>query len=143
MNRMVFVNLPVADVRRSRDYFGGLGFEFDEQFCDGSAACMRINEQAYAMLVARDFFATFTPRAIADATTTEALVCLSAGSREEVDDLVGEALARGGEEPRGATDHGYMYGRTFTDPDGHIWEVMWMDPAVVAGDAAPSAASSA
>ncbi|WP_245886923.1 VOC family protein [Kineococcus xinjiangensis] len=136
---MIFVNLPVADVQKSRDFFTGLGFGFDEQFCDENAVCMKVNDQAFAMLIARDFFATFTPRPVADASaTTEVLVCLSADSREDVDALVREALASGGEEPREPMDQGFMYGRAFTDLDGHVWEVMWMDPAVVAGEQCPA-----
>ena len=139
MSRTIFVNLAVADVHKTRDFWTGLGFTFNEQFCDANALCLKLNDQAFAMLIARDLFATFTPRPVADpGAVTETLLCLSAGSREDVDALVAEALASGGEEPRESMDQGFMYGRTFTDLDGHIWEVMWMDPAVVSGEARPS-----
>ncbi|WP_345713996.1 glyoxalase [Kineococcus glutinatus] len=137
---MIFVNLPIADVRKSRTFFTGLGFEFNQQFCDDKALCMRINDRAFAMLVRRDFFATFTPRPVADAgAVTETLLCLSADDRAGVDALVAGALACGGREPRRAVDRGFVYGRTFSDLDGHIWEVLWTDPAVAAGGAAAGA----
>lgn len=133
MSRMIFVNLPVQDLARSVDFFKNLGFEFNAQFTDDKATCMVINDQAYAMLLVEDFFAGFTTRPVADATAaTEAICALSADSRADVDDLVGKALAAGGQEVKEPQDHGFMYGRSFTDPDGHIWEVLWMDPATIA-----------
>ena len=133
MNRMVFVNLPVADVERSRAYFAGLGLAFDERFSDGKALCMVLGDHAFAMLLQRDFFAGFTPRPVADATVaTEVLVGLSADDREDVDRLLAAALAAGGQEVREPVDHGSMYGRAFSDLDGHVWEVLWMDPAALA-----------
>jgi predicted lactoylglutathione lyase len=130
MNSMIFVNLPVSDLPRSRRFFAALGYRFDPKFTNDDAACMVINEGSiYAMLLTRGFFQQFTPREIADASkTTEVLTCLSAPSREAVNELVDKALAAGGTEPRPAQDHGFMFGRSFADPDGHIWEIMWMDP---------------
>lgn len=128
-SRMLFVNLPVADVGASRAYFAELGFEFNEQFCDDNALCMVVSDQASVMLLQRDYFATFTGRSIATADTTEAIVCVSADSREGVDDLADTALASGGTAARDPQDYGFMYGRSFHDLDGHLWEVMWMDPA--------------
>ena len=134
MSRMIFINLPVADLDATKAFFGGLGFDFDPKFTDDSCACMRINDQAYAMLIARERYADFTPKPIADArATSEVLVCLSADSREGVDELVDAALAAGGQPAAVAQDHGFMYGRSFQDLDGHHWEVMWMSPEAVEG----------
>jgi len=126
---MIFVNLPVADLPRSKEFFQKLGYRFEPKFTNDKGACMVISDSIFAMLLTRPFFQTFTPRDIADATkVTEVLNCLSAPSREEVDRLVDAALAAGGTEPRPPQDHGVMYGRSFADPDGHIWEIMWMSP---------------
>ena len=131
--------IPVADLERSKEFFASLGFSFNPLFGDESAACMLVGEQAFVMLLTHDKFAQFTPKRIADAhETSEALICISADSREEVDQITDKALAAGGREPREKQDHGFMYGRSFEDPDGHIWEVMWMD---VATATAPQAAT--
>jgi len=128
MARKTFVNLAVKDVKRSRDFFAALGFSFNEQFSDEKAFCMIISEEAYVMMLAAPFFKTFISKELADAARmTEVLVCLSADSREEVDQLIGKALAEGGREPRDAQDNGFMYNRAFEDLDGHIWEIVWMD----------------
>ncbi|WP_235939090.1 VOC family protein [Schauerella aestuarii] len=128
MHKQIFVNLPVADLPRSQAFFGQLGFTFNPQFTNAQAACMVIGENIYAMLLVKDFFAGFTDKPIADATkTSEVLVCLSCESRAEVDDLVARAIAAGGTSPRAPQDHGFMYGHGFQDPDGHIWELMFMD----------------
>jgi len=139
MHKQIFVNLPVADLPRSQAFFGALGFTFNPQFTNAQAACMVIGEHIYAMLLVEDFFAGFTDKPIADATkTSEVLVCLSCESRAEVDDLVARAVAAGGTSPRAPQDHGFMYGHGFQDPDGHIWELMFMDMgAVPATPAAP------
>jgi uncharacterized protein len=130
MSRMTFVNLPVSDLPRSVDFFTALGFAFNQQFTDENATCMVISDQACVMLLVKPFFATFTTKQVADAASgTEAIVTLSAESREEVDALVDKALARGGTVAIAPSDEGYMYGRSFYDLDGHAWEVMWMDPA--------------
>ena len=131
--RLVFINLPVKDVRASQAFFGELGFTFDQKFTTDDCACLVINEGAsYAMLLERSRFAGFTPKPVASADTVETLVCLSAASREEVDELADKALAAGGSAAADPQDHGFMYGRSFHDLDGHHWEVMWMDPAAVA-----------
>ena len=128
MNRSIFVNLPVKDLDRSKAFFTALGFSFNPQFTNDQGACLVIGENIFAMLLAEPFFQTFTKKRIADATeTTEALVCLSCESRAEVDDLVRKALAAGGTTPRAPQDHGFMYGHGFEDPDGHIWELAYMD----------------
>src|SRR3712207_1172190 len=129
MPKLIFVNLPVADLARATAFYEALGARKDERFCDGTASCMVFSDTIHAMLLTHDKFRQFTPKAIADAkTATEVLICVSADSREGVDDTVAKAGAAGGRADRGPKqDHGFMYGRSFEDPDGHIWEVMWMD----------------
>jgi predicted lactoylglutathione lyase len=136
--RLIFVNLPVADVQASIAFFGALGFAFDPRFTDDGAACMVVSELGYVMLLQRERFAEFTVKPLADAdATTGALVCVSAEDRAGVDALADAALAAGGSDAKEPMDHGFMYGRSFLDLDGHHWEVMWMDPvAVESGPAA-------
>ncbi|MFH7338783.1 VOC family protein [Streptomyces sp. MB22_4] len=131
--QMIFVNLPVSDLDASKKFFTALGYSINPQFTNDDAASVVISDTIVAMLLTKPFYATFTKKEIADATTTsEVLVCLSAESREKVDELVDKALAAGGTQ--GPTqDHGFMYGRSFDDLDGHTWEVMWMDPAAIQG----------
>jgi predicted lactoylglutathione lyase len=132
MSTKIFVNLPVADLNASKAFFGKLGYTFNPQFTNDDAACMVISEDIYAMLLTHGFFKQFTPKEIADSKkTTEVLVCLSADSRQAVDQLVDKAMAAGAGANRDLQDYGFMYGRSFQDPDGHIWEIMWMDPAHV------------
>ena len=133
MNKMIFVNLPVKNLPRSRTFFESLGYSFNPQFTNEQGACMVVQDGSiYVMLLAESFFQTFTKKPVADATkSTEVLVCLSCGSREEVDELVKKALAAGGTAPNPKQDHGFMYSHGFTDLDGHVWEVMWMDPDAV------------
>ncbi|TFZ03884.1 VOC family protein [Ramlibacter humi] len=132
MARKIFVNLPIENMAQSRKFFESLGFGFNPAFTNEQGACMVISEDIYAMLLVKPFFQTFTSKRIADAKeSAEVLVCLSCDSRAEVDDLVGKALQAGGREPRAPQDHGFMYGRSFEDLDGHVWELMWMDPAAV------------
>ena len=131
-SRKMFVNLAVRDLERSVDFFTQLGFAFNAQFTDESATCMIVSDEAYVMLLVHDRFKDFTRKQIVDSTThTEVLVALSAESREAVDAMVGKALAAGGSPANDPQDHGFMYGWSFQDPDGHIWEVMWMDPGFV------------
>ena len=137
--RSIFVNLPVADVATSRAFFGALGFTFNEQFSDESTACLVIEQNISAMLMTPERFGDFVVGETADARkTTEVMLALSADSREEVDRLKATALANGGAEWQASQDHGFMYGCSFTDPDGHVWEAVWMDPAVASGEASPS-----
>jgi uncharacterized protein len=134
MSRMIFVNLPVQDLDRSVEFFRGLGFGFNEQFTDENATCMVVSEQACVMLLVEKFFSTFTTKDVADARKqTEAIIAVSAESREEVDALVDKALAQGGTRMKEPSDEGFMYGRSFYDLDGHAWEVMWMDPGAAQG----------
>jgi hypothetical protein len=132
MSRLIFVNLPVADLTKSVDFFARLGFAFNSRFSDELATCMVISEQAFVMLLVRPFFATFVTRDVADpAAATGAIVTVSAESRQEVDALVDRALELGGTVSQQPQDEGFMYGRSFYDLDGHAWEVMWMDPSAV------------
>ncbi|MEV2216613.1 VOC family protein [Streptomyces sp. NPDC050997] len=132
--QMIFVNLAVNDLDASKKFFTELGYTINPQFSDENAASVVISDSIVAMLLTKSFYATFTKKEIADATrTSEVLIALSAESREKVDELVEKALTAGG-SPAGETqDHGFMYGRSFDDPDGHTWEVVWMDPAAVEG----------
>jgi predicted lactoylglutathione lyase len=128
--RMLFVNMPVADVERSTAFFTKLGFSFNPLFTDETATCMLVGEPAFVMLLSREKFAEFSKLPIADPTTHAlALYCFSASSRDEVDAISAAALAAGATEADGAEDHGFMYSRSFFDLDGHGWQVMWMDPA--------------
>ena len=131
MSRMIFVNLPVSDLAASRRFLEALGAVNEPKFTDDTAACMTISDSIHVMLLTRDKFATFTPRPISDATAgTEVLLCLSSDSRESVDTTVERAVTAGGTaDPAPKQDYGVMYGRSVSDPDGHIWEIMWMDAA--------------
>ena len=128
--RMLFVNIPVADLERSKAFFTRLGFGFDPAFTDETAACMPVGEQASVMLLSHEKFAEFAKLPMGDPTThTLALYCFSVSSREEVDAVAEAALAAGGVEADGLEDYGFMCSRSFFDLDGHGWQVMWMDPA--------------
>jgi predicted lactoylglutathione lyase len=129
MSRQIFVNLPIADMERSKKFFGALGFSFNPQFTNEQGACMVVADNIFAMLLVKPFFRTFIDTEIVDAReATEVLVCLSCASREEVDELVRKAVAAGGKPHRQPQDHGFMYGHGFHDPDGHVWELVHMDP---------------
>jgi uncharacterized protein len=131
-SRMIFVNLAVKDLGRSVDFFTELGFSFDPRFTDESATCMIVNDQAFVMLLVEERFRDFTKKELADpATHTEAILALSAESREAVDELADKALAVGGRPANDPMEYGFMYGRSFQDPDGHLWEVAWMDPSSI------------
>lgn len=131
MSKLIFVNLPVRDLERATAFYEALGARKDERFCDGTASCIVFSETIHAMLLTHDKFRQFTPKPIADARqTSEVLICISADSRRDVDDMIARAGAAGGKtDPAPQQDYGFMYGRSFEDPDGHIWEVMWMDVA--------------
>ena len=132
MPKALFINLAVADLKRSMDFFEGLGFSFNEHFTNDQAAALVISDTINAMLHTHDSMRRFTKKEIADPTkTTEVLLALQVDSKEQVDNLMNKALAAGGSQARELEDHGFMYGRSFEDPDGHIWEVFWMDPANV------------
>ena len=130
MNQQIYVNLPVRDLPRSKEFFGALGYSFNPQFTNEQGACMVISDDIYAMLLTEPFCQTFTGKPLADARkSTEVLICLSCNSRAEVDALVAKAKAAGGSVPRASVDHGFMYQHGFEDPDGHIWELAYMDMA--------------
>ena len=129
MPRMIFVNLPVTDLERSIAFYEAVGGTKNPQFSDDTAACIVFSETIHAMLLTHDKYRQFTAKPIADAhATSSALICLSADSREAVDAMVDSAEGAGGRgDPGQKQDYGFMYGRSFEDPDGHHWEVMWMD----------------
>jgi predicted lactoylglutathione lyase len=129
MSKLIFVNLPVRDLQRATAFYEAIGARKNEQFCDGTASCMVFSEMIHVMLLTYDKFRQFTPKKIADANdVTEVLICMSADSRQAVDETVAMAKAAGGViDPGRQQDYGFMYGRSFEDMDGHIWEVMWMD----------------
>ncbi len=132
MNRKIFVNLPVKDLTKSMDFFKALGFTFNLQFTDDNAACMVISENIFSMLLQEEYFKTFTPKAVADATkTAEVLIALDCDNRAKVDEMVEKAVAAGGSTYAEPKDHGFMYQHGFQDLDGHIWEVFYMDPSFV------------
>ncbi|MFB6806893.1 VOC family protein [Streptomyces sp. NPDC056387] len=134
MPTMIFVNLPVQDIDAAKAFWGKLGYSFNPQFSDDRTGCLVISDTIFAMLMTEERFKDFATKEVADATkTTEVMLALSAESREQVDEVVGAALAAGGTEPRPAQDLGFMYGRAFEDLDGHVWEYVWMDPAAVQG----------
>lgn len=134
----IFVNLPVKDLGRSMDFFTELGFSFDQRFTDEKAACLVIDDNIYAMLLTEPFFRTFTKKEVADATrSTEAILALSVESRQRVDELVDRALTVGGRPSNETDDQGFMYGRSFQDPDGHLWEVFYMDMSALPPEMQP------
>lgn len=128
MATKIFVNLPVQDLEKSKDFYTKIGFSINPQFTDHTAACVVITEDIYAMILTHAKFKEFTPKEISDATkATEVLTCLSFDSKERVNEIADKALQSGGGEVRPPMDYGFMYGRTFTDLDGHIWEAIYMD----------------
>ncbi|MGC4007413.1 MAG: VOC family protein [Pirellulales bacterium] len=135
MSRKIFINLAVADLQRSIDFFTGLGFTFNPQFSDASGTCMVISPEIHAMLLTHDKFKSFLPpgRTMVDSSKShEMFLALNYDSRAEVDALVDKALATGGTKAQSEpADHGFMYGRSFHDPDGHAWEIFWFDPAAL------------
>jgi uncharacterized protein len=131
-SRKIFVNLPVKDLGRSVDFFTQLGFTFDPRFTDETATSMIVSDEAFVMLLQEDRFKDFTKKQVADSTTqTEAIVALSADSPEEVDELVEKALASGGAPASDPIDMEGMHGWSFLDPDGHQWELVWMDTSAL------------
>jgi predicted lactoylglutathione lyase len=132
MSQSIFVNLPVKDLSKSKGFFESLGYQFNAQFTDETAACMVISDQIYTMLLTHEKFKGFTPHPVSDAhKQTEVLVCLSCNSRQHVDELVSKAKAAGGTTFKEPDDHGFMYGHSFQDLDGHIWELVYMEPSHV------------
>lgn len=132
MPTKIFVNLPVKDLSKSIEFYKKLGFSINPQFTDETAACVVISDDIYAMILTQDKFKQFTKKEIADSTkTTEVLVALTAASRAKVDEFVKKAVEGGGKIHRDPEDYGWMYGHSIEDPDGHIWEIFWMDESKV------------
>ena len=137
MARQLFVNLPVRNLDKTVEFFTALGFSFNPEFTDENATCMIVNDGAYVMLLVESYFKTFTSKSIAaTADTAEAIMSFSLESREAVDEVIRTALTSGGTASEEAQDYGFMYTHSFQDPDGHLWEVFWMDPAGPPKDAA-------
>jgi uncharacterized protein len=134
MARKIFVNLAVKNLNKSVEFFTKLGFTFNPQFTDETATCMIISEDIYAMLLTEAKFKTFTPKQLCDPTkSTEVLICLSCETRGEPDELVRKAVAAGGTTYSEPKDYGFMYQHGFQDLDGHIWELIHMDPSAIKG----------
>jgi len=132
MSTKIFVNVPVKDLDRSKEFFTAIGFSINPQFTDETAACVVITEDIYAMILTHEKFKQFTPKEISDATkTSEVLLALSFDSRDKVNEIADNALKAGGSIANQAQDYGFMFSRSISDPDGHIWEFFWMDPANV------------
>ena len=128
----IFINLPVKDLKKTVEFFTKLGFTFNPQFTDENATCMIVGKDVFVMLLVEKFFKTFTKKEISDTTkNTEAIVALSAQSREEVDQMMEKVVGAGGKESRDPQDHGWMYGRSFEDIDGHLWEIFYMDETAI------------
>ena len=134
MTQLIFINLPVADLNRSIAFYEAVGATKNPMFSDETAACMVLSDVIHVMLLTHDKWRTFTDRTIPDAhASAQMLLCLSRDSREAVEAVVAQAGAAGGTaDPNKPQDYGFMYGRSYADPDGHIWETMWMDPAAAA-----------
>jgi hypothetical protein len=132
MLNQIFVNLPVKHLKKSIEFFGGLGFSFNKQFTDDTATCMIVSDNIFVMLLTEKKFQGFTPKKICDATrNTEVLLALSMESRAKVNEMVRMAVAAGGATYNEPQDHGFMYQHGFQDLDGHIWEIFWMDPSAI------------
>jgi uncharacterized protein len=126
--KSIFINLPVKDLARSRQFWTALGFSFNENFSDDKALCLMLNDSSiYSMLISHGLFSTFTNRPIADTSVTQVLIAIEVDSRESVDKIISTALDHGGSRYRPSTDHGWVYYDSFADPDGHQWEVMYTD----------------
>ncbi|WP_394753815.1 VOC family protein [Crenothrix sp.] len=132
MSTKIFVNLPVKNLDQAIEFFTQLGYEFNAQFTDETATCMIVSDYIFVMLLTEAKFQTFTPKAICDATkSTEVLICLSCESRADVDDMVRMAVSAGGTTYNEPQDHGFMYAHGFQDLDGHIWELIYMEPGAI------------
>lgn len=134
MSRMIFINLPVTDLSKSKAFYEAIGFTNNPQFSDDTSACMVLTDAINVMLMTHAKWQTFTARPIAPSTSSEVMLALSCGSRDEVDAMNDAAAAKGGTaDINPKQDHGFMYNRNLADPDGHVWEAMWMDMTAVAG----------
>ena len=135
MTTKTFVNLPAKDLNKTIEFFTKLGFKFNPQFTDENATCMIVGEDIFVMLLVEKFFKTFTKKEICDSSkNTEVIVALSVEGREKVDQMINKAIEAGGREYREPQDHGWMYGRSFEDINGHIWEIIYMDESALKND---------
>ena len=135
MTTKIFVNLPAKDLNKTIEFFTKLGFKFNPQFTDENATCMIVGEDIFVMLLVEKFFKTFTKKEICDTSkNTEVIVALSVEGREKVDQVINKAIEAGGRESREPQDHGWMYGRSFEDINGHIWEIIYMDESALKND---------
>ena len=135
MTTKIFVNLPAKDLNKTIEFFTKLGFKFNPQFTDENATCMIVGEDIFVMLLVEKFFKTFTKKEICDTSkNTEVIVALSVEGREKVDQMINGAIEAGGRESREPQDHGWMYGRSFEDINGHIWEIIYMDKSALKND---------
>ena len=135
MTSKIFVNLPVTDLQKSISFYEGIGYKKNPQFSDDTAACIVVTEDIYIMLLTHAKFKQFTPRIVSDAFNyTEVINAMSVDSKDEVHIVMDKVLANGGSEIRDPQDYGFMFSRSFGDPDGHIWELFWMDPKAVEGE---------
>lgn len=142
MSRMIFVNFPVSDLPHAMKFYEAIGFTNNPQFTDETAACMVLTDVIHVMLITHDKWKEFTDRPLPPAGSSEVMVCISCDSRDEVNQIIDKVAANGGTADVNPTqDHGFMLNRSFADPDGHVWESMWMDPAVASGEAQPEGAS--
>jgi hypothetical protein len=131
----IFLNLPAKDLNKTIEFFTKLGFKFNPQFTDENATCMIVGEDIFVMLLVEKFFKTFTKKEICDTSkNTEVIVALSVEGREKVDQMINKAIEAGGRESREPQDHGWMYGRSFEDINGHIWEIIYMDESALKND---------
>ena len=135
MPKMIFINLPITDLARSAAFYAALGAAKNPKFSDEASACMVLSETIHVMLLTHEKYRIFTSRPIADArATSAALIALSFDNRDEVNATIDRAVAAGGQaDPNPKQDHGFMFGRSVQDPDGHVWEIFWMDPAAAGG----------
>jgi predicted lactoylglutathione lyase len=144
MTRMIFINMPVSDLTKSKAFYEALGFANEPRFTDDTAAAMRWSDTIMIMILTHEKWKSFTDRPIPDSGSSEVALCVSMDSRDEVDAITEAAGKNGGAiDINPPQEHGFMYGRSFTDPDGHVWEPMWMDPAVANGDGPVAAAETA
>ena len=128
----IYINLPVKDLNKTREFWTALGFSFNEKFCDNNAICLILNEGImYAMLLKHEFFQTFTDRTVSDRSTTQVIIAIAVESRDLVDEIVKLALENGASRYREPADHGWVYYDSFADPDGHQWEVMFADESQI------------
>jgi len=129
MSKNIFINLPVSDLKKSTSFYQSLGWTVNPQYTNETAACLVVSSEIHVMLLTHPKFKEFTPRAIPDAFQyTEVMNALTVDSKEQVNSMVDTVLAIGGKEVRDPQDYGFMFGRAFGDPDGHIWELIWMHP---------------